>query len=85
MHVYPSIDHQRDLWDPITRTIPVRLAYQNVLAELKRMMRSAEERGHAENDSAIKSGVATHVGNKDGGARANHGTQTTGGNNGGTV
>lgn len=59
-------------------------AYQNALAELKRMIRLAKERGDAENDSAVKSGGATHVGNNDRGTLANYGTQTIGGNNGGT-
>jgi len=59
--------------------------YQNVLAELRRMIKLAKEQRRDESDPSMQKGEVTHVGNNDRGALANYGSQTIGTGNGGST
>ncbi|KAF2272404.1 uncharacterized protein EI97DRAFT_470491 [Westerdykella ornata] len=59
--------------------------YQNVLAELKRMIRSAKERQQSGNETGNDGTPVTHVGNNTHGALANYAPQNIQNNTGGSV
>jgi hypothetical protein len=58
--------------------------YQNVLSELKRMMKLAKER-QEQTDVQAENRHATHIGNNTHGALANYANQNTSSQSGGSV
>lgn len=59
--------------------------YQNVLAELRRMVKLAKEQYEDESDPSMQRGDVTHVGNDDRGALTDYGSQTIGIDKGGSI
>jgi hypothetical protein len=58
--------------------------YQNILAELKRMIKLVKERRGDDTDPEVQKGSVTHIGNNNRGALANYGSQSIGGRGGST-
>jgi hypothetical protein len=52
--------------------------YQNILAELKRMIKLVKERRGDDTDPEVQKGSVTHIGNNNRGALANYGSQSIG-------
>ncbi|KAI4628931.1 hypothetical protein J4E83_003484 [Alternaria metachromatica] len=59
--------------------------YQNVLAELRRMIKLAKEQHGDQSDPSLQRANVSHVGNNDRGALANYGSQTIGTGKGGST